>query len=141
MNVESLQLHLPGVLVLEVTGVDGEGAPLVQVEPGEDPRPARVVWMNDVPDWDRCVGVRAVVALQDGDEQPIILGLLDPPSGAQEVTAPKALRIESEEELVIECGKSKISLRADGRIEIRGGHLISRSSGPNKIKGASVHIN
>ena len=70
-----------------------------------------------------------------------MLGLLDPPPASGAVPKPKTLRIESQRELVIECGKSKIALRSDGRIEVRGGHLISRSSGPNKIKGGSVHIN
>ena len=69
-----------------------------------------------------------------------MIGLLDaPPPTTQAV--PETARIESRKELVIECGRAKILLRADGRIEIRGGHLVSRSSGPNKIKGGSVHIN
>jgi hypothetical protein len=48
--------------------------------------------------------------------------------------------VESSRSLVIECGEARISLREDGRIEIRGTHVISRASGPNKIKGGSVHI-
>ena len=84
------------------------------------------------------------------ESQPIVLGLLDaPPVPVKEdvnVAAPggmkpETLRIEAGRELVIECGEAKISLRKDGRIEIRGTHLISRSSGPNKIKGGSVFIN
>lgn len=141
MNLSSLQLQLPGVLVLEVVGADPAGNPLVRSGPYEDAQPAQVVWMKDVPDWKACAGVRVVAAVQDGDDRPILLGLLDPPPSADEGASPKRLRIDSEEELVIECGKAKIAMRADGRIEIRGGHLISRSSGPNKIKGGSVHIN
>jgi hypothetical protein len=101
--------------------------------------------MREEPDWAQCIGLRVIAAFVEGDEsRPIVLGLLDPPPSAR-TTSPRKkerhLRIESEEELVIECGKSKIALRSDGRIEIRGGHLVSRSTGPNKIKGASVHIN
>lgn len=141
MNFSSLQLQLPGVLVLEIAGVDPEGAPLVKLAEGENPQPLQVVWMKDAPDWSACVGKRVVVAVQEGGERPILLGLLDPPPSCDEEKPPKTLRIDSEEELIIECGKAKIAMRADGRIEIRGGHLISRSSGPNKIKGGSVHIN
>jgi len=141
MNLSSLQLQLQGILVLEIAGADSEGAPLVRMGPGEDPRPARAVWMRDVPAWEACAGLRAIVAVQEEDDRPILLGLLDPPPPPSEEAVPKSLRIDSEEELIIECGKAKIAMRADGRIEIRGGHLISRSSGPNKIKGASVHIN
>jgi hypothetical protein len=141
MSLSSLQLQVPGVLVLEIAGATPDGSPLVCVNPGEDPQPAQVVWMKDVPDWEACAGLRAVVAVQDGEDRPVLLGLLDPPPSHSEEGAPKSLRIDSEEELVIQCGKAKIAMRADGRIEIRGGHLISRSSGPNKIKGGSVHIN
>ncbi len=141
MDISTLQLQLPGILVVEVVGSDPHGAPLVRLDPDGPPRPSHVVWMRDVPDWGACHGKRAVVAVQEEDDTPILLGLLDPPAANSEESSPKSLRIESEEELIIECGKAKIAMRADGRIEIRGGHLISRSSGPNKIKGTSVHIN
>jgi hypothetical protein len=132
--------QLPGVLLGTVTGVDERGLPIVSTGAAEAPA-AYVVWMPDPPEWSDCVGLRVVLALVDGDEsRPVVLGLLDaPPAPPKQV--PDALRVESRRELVIECGKSKIALRADGRIEIRGGHLISRSSGPNKIKGGTVHIN
>jgi hypothetical protein len=141
MSLSSLQLQVPGVLVLEISGASPDGLPLVRVNPGEDPQPAQAVWMKDVPDWAECAGKMAVVAILEGGESPVLLGLLDPPPSHSEKNSPKNLRIDSEEELVIQCGKAKIAMRADGRIEIRGGHLISRSSGPNKIKGGSVHIN
>lgn len=132
--------QLPGVLVGEVVGVDDQGLPLVST--GEHgARAADVVWMPDAPNWAKCVGLRVVLGHLGGDEQrPVVLGLLDAPPKTRAKT-PDTLHVESKRELVIECGKSKIAMRADGRIEIRGGHLISRSSGPNKIKGGSVHIN
>jgi hypothetical protein len=148
-------LEIPGVSVLRVAGTDAEGTPLVEAEGGGGTTPALAVWMRDEPDWQCCRGLRVVVAIPDGDgSSPVILGLLDPPpdpvdrvesrgaaAGKKERKKERRMHIESEEELVIECGKAKITLRADGRIEIRGGHLVSRSSGPNKIKGATVHIN
>jgi len=39
------------------------------------------------------------------------------------------------------CGKASIVLCADGKVVLKGANLISRSSGPNKIRGASVDIN
>ncbi len=132
--------QLPGVLVGEVVGVDDHGLPLVSTEV-HGARAADVVWMPDAPNWSKCVGLRVVLGHVGGDEQrPVVLGLLDAPPKTRART-PETLRVESKRELVIECGKSKIMMRADGRIEIRGGHLISRSSGPNKVKGGSVHIN
>ena len=143
--MEHTLMQMTGVSVLRVVGTNTEGQPLLQLDGAEAPVSAAVVWMKDVPAWDRCVGLRVVAAFPEGDETgPVVLGLLDAPPGPS--TAPgkgkeKRLHLEGEEEVVIECGKSKIALRADGRIEIRGGHLISRSSGPNKIKGAAVNIN
>ncbi len=136
MNVDLTQL--PGVAVGRVVGTE-DGKPLVQHNGGAAHR-ASVVWMPNAPDWSSCRGLRVALAFAEGDSaRPLVLGLIDPPPRSK--TSPETLRIESGRELVIECGKAKIALRADGRIEIRGGHLISRSSGPNKIKGGSVHIN
>ena len=134
--------EIPGVLVGRVTGVDDRGLPVVSTERGEA-AVAGVVWMQAAPRWADCLGCRVAVVAFEGDQGLLVLGLLDAPPAAENTDAkvPDTLRVESRRELVIECGKSKIALRADGRIEIRGGHLISRSSGPNKIKGGSVHIN
>lgn len=131
--------QIPGVLIGRIKGIDDSGLPVVSTSEGDE-APADVVWMARPPRWSDCEGLRVAVALAGEERRPLVLGLLDPPPPTREKT-PETLRVESRRELVIECGKSKIALRADGRIEIRGGHLISRSSGPNKIKGGSVHIN
>ena len=136
----------PGVTVGEVCGSNDAGQPLVRWGPGQQGSAAQVAWSSMLPVWAACVGVRVILVFEDGQaDRPIVLGLLDaPPEQSDEpdrVAKPQRLRVESEKELVIECGKAKIALRSDGRIEIRGGHLISRSSGPNKIKGGTVHIN
>lgn len=144
MNQDVAQL--PGVFVGEIRGADEEGRALVRLRDGKV-RSARSVWMADSPDWSASTGLEVLVSFVDGDEdRPIVVGLLGEPAPTPKPAptkpeVPEALRIESGRELVIECGRSKIALRADGRIEIRGGHLVSRSSGANKIKGGSVHIN
>jgi len=133
-------IETTGVIIGSVAGVDAKGSPLVSWSGGE-PVAAQVVWMAAMPKWTECVGARVVLGLADGSEcQPIILGLLDAPASPPQ-REPDVLRIVSGRELVIECGEAKIMLRADGRVEIRGTHLVSRSSGPNKIKGGTVHIN
>jgi hypothetical protein len=143
--MDNVLAQVQGVSVLRIIGADADSRALLEVAEGEDPCPATAVWMKDVPDWGRCAGLRALVVFPEGGAgSPVILGLLDAPPGSEGSPGKqkkKRLHIEGEEEVVIECGKAKIALRADGRIEIRGGHLISRSSGPNKIKGATVHIN
>lgn len=53
----------------------------------------------------------------------------------------KKLTLEADQEIELKCGKGAIVIRKDGKILIRGTNLVSRSSGANKIKGASVAIN
>lgn len=49
--------------------------------------------------------------------------------------------LTAEKEIVLQCGKSSITLTKAGKIIIRGEYVLSRSSGVNKIKGGSVQIN
>ena len=138
--------HVPGVVPGEIIGVDDAGRPLVGYN-GLAAVAALAVWTPNAPPWGDCIGARVLVGFLNADEtQPIVLGLLEPPRTPEAIDprvekTPETLRVQAGRELVIECGEAKIALRKDGRIEIRGTHLISRSSGPNKIKGASVFIN
>jgi len=86
-------------------------------------------------------------------EQPVILGIAAnrvPPSimpigvNSHERDARvdgRRVVLEAQAEIVLRCGKSSITLTADGKIVIKGAELVSRSSGVNKIKGAQVNIN
>lgn len=138
--------QVPGVVSGEVIGADDAGRPLVGWN-GLAAVAAQAVWTPNAPRWSDCIGTRVLIGFLNGDEaQPIVLGLLEPPRSQAKIDpaaekTPETLRVHAGRELVIECGDAKISLRKDGRIEIRGTHVISRSSGPNKIKGASVFIN
>ena len=51
------------------------------------------------------------------------------------------LTIDAQEELILQCGDSSISLKQHGKVVIRGTQLISHASGANKIKGGNVNIN
>jgi hypothetical protein len=53
----------------------------------------------------------------------------------------KRVVIEGQEEIVLSCGESSITLTKAGKILIRGKYLVSRSSGVNRILGGSVQIN
>jgi hypothetical protein len=90
----------------------------------------------------------------DGDpEQPVAVDTVEtaaaPPEAAvfatdsEETVTVDGRRIafEAREEIVLRCGKSSITLTRAGKIIIRGAYLLNRSSGVNRIKGASVQIN
>lgn len=143
--MQSTDTDISAVAIRRVDGIDREGRVLLASQEDGPATPSRVAWMRENPDWEECRGMRVVVGYEGGDpDAPIILGFLDSPATVRETSnpaAPSTIKIESEEELVLECGKAKISLRADGRISILGGYLVSRSTGVNKIKGGSVQIN
>lgn len=102
-------------------------------------------------------GRDVLLLFEVGDpNRPIIIGLMDDPlehlvsmevapkpadQPKEVVVDGKRVTIEAEEEVVLKCGAGSITLRKDGKIIIKGTHLLSRSSGPNRIKGGSVDIN
>jgi hypothetical protein len=51
------------------------------------------------------------------------------------------LIINANEHLVLRCGKACMTLRRDGRIEIRGETIVSQATGANRIRGGSVELN
>lgn len=49
--------------------------------------------------------------------------------------------IEGERQVVLRCGEASITLTRAGKIILRGKHLVSRSSGVNRIMGGSIQMN
>ena len=60
-----------------------------------------------------------------------------PPDGPCAPDVPHA----ADRDLTLVCGKAKLTLRFDGRIELNGTNILSASRGPHRIKGATVAIN
>ena len=53
----------------------------------------------------------------------------------------KRLTFDAKEQIVLRCGKSSITLTRAGKVLVKGAYLLHRSSGVNRIRGASVQIN
>jgi hypothetical protein len=53
----------------------------------------------------------------------------------------KRVVIAASEEVVLQCGRGSITLEASGRVVIKGTELLSKASGGNRIRGATVNIN
>ncbi|MFH1143584.1 MAG: DUF6484 domain-containing protein [Candidatus Eisenbacteria bacterium] len=103
-------------------------------------------------------GIDAEVLLlfENGDPGlPILVGLVTDRIPTEPETA-EASRTDPEQEVLLDgrrmvftareeirlrCGESTLLLRNDGKILIRGAELVSRASGRNKIKGASITLN
>ena len=64
-----------------------------------------------------------------------------PEGGSEERIEAKKIHVSASEELVLECGPALIRITADGKIVIRGEHVLSRARGTQRIKGGSVAIN
>ena len=68
----------------------------------------------------------------------LLAALADPKRGSG---AQKKLKIDADEELTLQCGKSSITLTRSGKVIVRGTKIVSRASGENKIRGAQISLN
>jgi hypothetical protein len=95
----------------------------------------------------------AVLMSVAGSDTPVLLGLCQPnpvlevkldaaeEQGASALVDGKKVRLEGQDEIVLRCGKSSITMRRNGRVVIRGVQVESRATGRNRIKGGAVLIN
>ena len=149
----SRSMSQPACVVGQVIDIDPAGRPIVDFPGNESgPIPARTVVRLDhvLP------GTSVLLAFENGHAgAPIILGfpqasLQGPVPQTTEATVEstqsvvvdvKSLTVNAKREIVLRCGLGSVTLRPDGTIVVKGTKLLSRSSGTNKIKGASVNIN
>ena len=140
---------LPSVRLVKLVGVAAHGV-WIELEPGQAPVLARVCI-----DWEnarltRAVeqGCSAVLAFEDGDAaRPLVLGIQGfsaPPASDFSIEADadgRRVRLSAQEEIVLQCGESSITLKRNGRVVIRGSYVETHASGTNRIKGGNVRIN
>ena len=146
--------RLDGVVIGVLMGFDGAGSPLV-VFPGnrsEAAIPARTMAELGPDD----MGCEVALLFEGGDpSNPLVIGRLlrpredgmaaplsraEPPPVTVERDGER-LELTADREMVLRCGKASITLTAAGKVLIRGAYISSRSTGANRIKGASVHLN
>lgn len=88
-------------------------------------------------------GDRVLLWLPEADaERGVLLGRIGPsrPSTPKDDT-PDELIIEAKQNLTLKCGDGSITIRADGKVLIKGKDLVSHAKRTNRIKGGSVAIN
>ena len=49
--------------------------------------------------------------------------------------------LQADQELTLRCGSGSIRIQEDGKVIIRGEHVLNSARGTNRIKGGSVGIN
>jgi hypothetical protein len=143
---QTLGAMIPGVMVGTLSGFDGAGAPLVRFGTIADTHLVQA--RSTVELTASQIGHEVVLVCEQGDiTKPIVLGCIRSQSPAQREGRFEAgldgehMFLTAEREMVLRCGKSSITLTRAGKVIIRGAHLVSRSSGVNRIKGSSVQIN
>lgn len=100
-------------------------------------------------EWVGLPGAPVVLGFEGNDtSRPVILGLvrdtlMAPLLPLQAVVRVEGRRLElsASDEISLRCGRASITLRADGAVLIKGGELVSRASGRNRITGSTVAIN
>ncbi len=126
--------------VVSLCGVDEHDNLLVRMSAESTPRPVRIGVAVDDAILRRAAERKEQVLLAcPPDSAPVVVALLreklDPESKDD------CVRIAAPDQLELRCGKASIVLRKDGRVTVRGTRIVSASSGPQKIKGASVELN
>jgi hypothetical protein len=97
------------------------------------------------------IGRRVVLLFDRGDASaPIVMGLvredvmsaeLDRPGHVEVDADGQRLLVTAKERLVLRCGRASITLTKAGKVLIEGTYVLSYSSGVNRVKGGSVHLN
>lgn len=94
------------------------------------------------------IGREVALLFEGGDpERPLVIGRVlreadPPPAPSVEVVRDgERLELTADQELVLRCGKATITLTRDGKVLIRGAYISSWSTGANRVKGGSVHLN
>ena len=139
-------LSAGGVIIGKFAGFNETGSPLVDFV-GDIPHDC-VVARSMIALRENQIGFDVVLAFEHGDlARPIITGTVWQP----EMSLPQKpvvaeldgerVVLTAEKEIVLRCGKASITLTQAGKVLIRGAYVLSRSSGANRIQGASIQLN
>jgi hypothetical protein len=97
------------------------------------------------------IGREVLLVFEKSDPtKPIVVGcltesaadVLPEMAGLVEVDADgQRLKVTARNQLVLQCGKARITLTRAGKVLLEGTYISSRSSGVNRVKGGSVQLN
>jgi hypothetical protein len=133
-----------------IVGIGADGAPIVDYpeNPAGEPVPAIATTRYDLESAGRDV---ALMFIAGDPARPLAIGVVACPGRKDAVDAsvpaeevddpPECLRLAATREIVLQCGRASIVLTRAGKVLLRGAYLSFRSSGMQRITGASVQIN
>jgi hypothetical protein len=138
------------VQIGELVAMTDEGRTPLVLYPGQ-PGSAALAARTTVDLYGAHIGKRVVLIFEGSDpKRPIVMGVLREADGWPLEQKPNQVEVDADgermivsaqEQLVFRCGKASITLTKAGKVLIQGSYVLSRSSGPHRIKGGSVLIN
>jgi hypothetical protein len=144
------EVPIVGAITGRLVGFTDNGVtPLVVYpgQPGTAALPARTI----VDVYGAHVDSEVVLLFEGGDgRRPIVMGCLRPsagrpvqsPAGQVQLDADgERMIVTAAQQLVLRCGSASITLTKAGKVIIRGAYIVSHSTGANRIKGGTVHLN
>jgi hypothetical protein len=149
LRARDLVDEMRGPVVGELVAIAGDGLVPMVVHPGQ-PGTAALAARSVVDLRSEHIGQPVVLLFEEGDPaRPLVMGVI-----RQEAPAPlraaaavdvdadgERLVVTAKDQLVLRCGKARITLTKAGKVLIEGAYVSSRSTGVNRVKGGSVQIN
>jgi hypothetical protein len=128
------------VVIGRVVSVGADGAPMVDFAGNSACGPVRAMATARYDD----VSPGASVALMfvEGDRaRPLAIGVIAPREPVSAAVLEERLTLTAAREIVLQCGRASLVLTRAGKVMVRGAYVSLRSSGMQRITGASVQIN
>jgi hypothetical protein len=146
----ALAMRPAEVVIGRIVGIAADGAPLVDFP--ENPAGEPVLAMATARYDHESSGQEVALMFISGDPaRPLAIGVVASPNRKDAVDAnpaaaepdrpPECLTLAATREIVLQCGRASIVLTRAGKVLVRGAYLSLRSTGMQRITGASVHIN
>jgi hypothetical protein len=125
-----------GAITGSLAGFARNGAPLIDIEGARfQARSCASLHADDV-------GAEVVAIFEAArPDTPIVLGVIRPLRDVDAVVDGRRVSVTARESITLKCGDASITLNRDGKIVIRGAHVVSHASGVNRIRGGSVELN
>ena len=148
---ETITLRFGGAVVGSLVGLAVDGAPLIDFP--ANPNGGHLAARTCVEIADADVGQSVVLQFDEGDHlKPIVIGVVRLQNRERATPAPlerplvvqadgRALELIAAHSLTLRCGGASITLTRDGKVLVKGTQIHTRSTGVNRIQGASVRIN
>jgi hypothetical protein len=74
----------------------------------------------------------------------VVVGVIQPTSAKlpfEIAIDDHGVTVRAEDRITLKCGDASVTLQRDGKIVIRGKHVVSHAAGVNRIRGGSVQLN